>query len=159
MEAAGLKRHHEPNPDEPSARRCDDNKCAYIHSVLRWQRDDTSAMVAVGSRRNVRNGWELHVVGQAWAGEVRLFQTFFDFLPGWLSGFGAQANVTYIDHEQSFAADPEAEDDVTVAEIPGLSKWTYNLVGMYEQGGFRRGLPITTGAAGSASTMPPPRVC
>ena len=58
--------------------------------------------------------------------------TFFDFLPGVLSGFGAQANVTYIDAKADF--------DILGARfrerIPDVSKWTYNLVGLYERSGL-----------------------
>ncbi|MBV9929812.1 MAG: TonB-dependent receptor [Alphaproteobacteria bacterium] len=54
------------------------------------------------------------------------FSTFFDWewVPDFLHGFGAQANVTYLDAK------------VAGARILGVSKWTYNLVGMYERGGF-----------------------
>ena len=58
--------------------------------------------------------------------------TFFDwdFVPDWARGFGVQANATYIDAKTDF--------DVMGAErrirIPDVSKWTYNLVGMYERG-------------------------
>ncbi|HEX8215115.1 MAG TPA: TonB-dependent receptor [Allosphingosinicella sp.] len=75
--------------------------------------------------------------------------TFFDFLPGWMSGFGAQANVTHIDATADFGffcpADPDLEctsqpgalNAATLrTRIPDVSKWSYNLVGMYEQGGL-----------------------
>ena len=59
------------------------------------------------------------------------FQTFFDFLPGWLSGFGTQLNATYIDASQSLPqALGEAGQDT---DIPGVSKWSYNAVGIYEK--------------------------
>ena len=76
------------------------------------------------------------------------YQRFFDFLPGALSGLGMQANLTYVKNSgvpnanltpvgstggnqtnpgtQGTALDPGA--------LEGLSKWTYNLVGMYEKG-------------------------
>jgi iron complex outermembrane receptor protein len=62
------------------------------------------------------------------------FSTFFDWdwVPTWARGFGAQANVTYLD----------PKIDLTVAgvdrrvRIPDVSKWTYNLVGMYEAHGL-----------------------
>ncbi len=70
---------------------------------------------------------------------------FFDFLPGFWSRFGAQANVTYIDAEAEFGffcptapgaectAGPGAPNAVTLrTPIPDVSRWTYNLVGMYE---------------------------
>ena len=62
------------------------------------------------------------------------FQTFFDFLPGPLSGLGVQANLTHLDDEQEFPA----EFNITFGEparILGVSRWSYNLVGMYEYGG------------------------
>jgi TonB-dependent receptor len=75
--------------------------------------------------------------------------SFFDFLPGALSGFGAQSNVTYIDAKLDlplFCAaaavtcvpGPAAGPNATVVRtrIPDVSKWTFNLVGMYERGPF-----------------------
>ncbi|HWH18270.1 MAG TPA: TonB-dependent receptor [Allosphingosinicella sp.] len=66
------------------------------------------------------------------------FSSFFDFLPGWMSGFGAQANVTYIDAKADFLFFPENHPNHTElrARISDVSKWTYNLVGMYERGGL-----------------------
>jgi iron complex outermembrane receptor protein len=72
------------------------------------------------------------------------FSTFFDFLPGMLSGLGAQANVTYIDAKADFLIFPAEFTDGTAnpnhsqqrLRIPDVSKWTYNLVGMYEKGGL-----------------------
>lgn len=70
---------------------------------------------------------------------------FFDFLPGILSNFGAQANLTFIDAEAEFGffcpatpgapctAQPGAPNATTLrTRIPDVSRWTYNLVGMYE---------------------------
>jgi iron complex outermembrane receptor protein len=56
----------------------------------------------------------------------------FDFLPGFLSGFGAQANLTYANGH--IDADPLANRPQRAFE--GLSKWTYNLVLFYEKGPF-----------------------
>jgi TonB-dependent receptor len=77
------------------------------------------------------------------------FTSFFDFLPGALSGFGAQANVTYIDAKAEFLffCSPNPATNCTPApgfpnatalrtRIPDVSRWTYNLVGMYERGGL-----------------------
>lgn len=52
------------------------------------------------------------------------YQQFYDFLPGWLSGLGLQANYTYID------------SDVEGSSLPlaGLSRNSYNIIGMYEKG-------------------------
>jgi TonB-dependent receptor len=63
------------------------------------------------------------------------FSTFFDWdwLPGVLRGFGAQANVTYLDTDLEDTIGPPGIG-VTHHRILGVSKWTYNLVGMYERG-------------------------
>jgi hypothetical protein len=78
--------------------------------------------------------------------------TFFDFLPGALSGFGMQANVTYIDAQADFQIFqplirngtppfnpvniPNPNFNIQRLRIPDVSRWTYNLVGMYERGGL-----------------------
>jgi TonB-dependent receptor len=56
---------------------------------------------------------------------------FFEFLPGWLSGFGAAGNLTYLDDEQAFPKGFELELG-EVGRIPNVSNWSYNLVAMYE---------------------------
>ncbi len=56
------------------------------------------------------------------------YQQFFDFLPGWLSGFGMQANYTYVNSQA-----PSSVKGVTTT-LPQLSRDSYNLVGMYEKG-------------------------
>ena len=56
------------------------------------------------------------------------YQQFYDFLPGWLSGLGLQANYTYVDSETL---------DSTLGEkvpLQNLSKNSVNLIGMYEKG-------------------------
>jgi TonB-dependent receptor len=58
--------------------------------------------------------------------------TFFDFLPGALRGFGAQANFTYIDGEQIV---PAAENFAGGRNtLPGVSKYSFNVIGLYELG-------------------------
>ena len=66
------------------------------------------------------------------------FSTFFDFLPGPLSGFGMQANVTHIDAEATFLFFPENHPNHAElrSRIPDVSRWSYNLVGMYERSGL-----------------------
>ena len=65
--------------------------------------------------------------------------TFFDWgwRADWARGFGAQANVTYIDAKAEFLIVPSAgrRDGDESPRIPDVSKWTYNLVGMYEARG------------------------
>lgn len=71
-------------------------------------------------------------------GKIKGFEiggnTFFDFLPGFLSGFGAQANFTYVD---SKAPSPDARDNEgnqLFVPLEGLSKTSYNLIGFYDRG-------------------------
>ena len=45
------------------------------------------------------------------------YTQFLDFLPGIWSGFGIQANATYVD-----------------GPFQNISKWSYNLIGIYEKG-------------------------
>jgi TonB-dependent receptor len=62
--------------------------------------------------------------------------TFFDFLPGPLAGFGVQANLTYVDSNAPGDSGTLANGDPVPTELQGLSKWSYNLVGIYEKYGF-----------------------
>lgn len=76
------------------------------------------------------------------------FQTFFDFLPAPFDGFGIQANYTYVKNKgvQTIALTNETgggttsggirydETAVTADTLEGVSKHSYNLVGMYEKG-------------------------
>lgn len=57
------------------------------------------------------------------------YQQFFDFLPGFLKGFGAQATFTYVDSD---APSPAVSGPVTSVPLEKLSKYSYNLVGIYE---------------------------
>ena len=56
------------------------------------------------------------------------YQQFYDFLPGWLSGLGLQANYTYVDSK--------TKDNTLNQEVPlqNLSRNSYNVVLMYEKG-------------------------
>jgi TonB-dependent receptor len=81
------------------------------------------------------------------------YQRFFDFLPGVFSGLGIQANATYVKNSgvpnsnlspvgTAFGGSlggaqtnpGTAGPALTPGSLEGLSKWTYNLVGMYEKG-------------------------
>ncbi|MEG3087152.1 TonB-dependent receptor [Sphingomonas sp. PB4P5] len=58
------------------------------------------------------------------------YQQFFDFLPGALSGLGAQLNGTYIEGT--------TEDPIFGGQqrLTNVSKYSYNVVGIYEKGGL-----------------------
>jgi TonB-dependent receptor len=58
--------------------------------------------------------------------------TFFDFLPGPLRGLGAQANFTYIDGEQVVPAAANFTGGRNT--LPGVSKYSFNVIGLYELG-------------------------
>ena len=80
------------------------------------------------------NGVTYNLTGAVDGGNASLkglelgYQQFFRDLPGWLSGLGIAANYTYID-----AAAPTAVAGQTTT-LPGLSKNSYNLIGIYEKG-------------------------
>jgi TonB-dependent receptor len=60
-------------------------------------------------------------------------QTFFDFagLPEFISHFGIQGNVTYLDAKTGF---PNGTGGFVLQDILGVSEWSYNLIGLYENG-------------------------
>ncbi|HEY7006665.1 MAG TPA: TonB-dependent receptor [Sphingomicrobium sp.] len=81
------------------------------------------------------------------------YQRFFDFLPGAFSGLGIQANATYVKNSgvpnanltpvgTAFGGNlgggvtnaGNAGTALSPGSLEGLSKWTYNIVGMYEKG-------------------------
>ena len=62
--------------------------------------------------------------------------TFFDFLPGPLSGLGLQANATYVDSDAPGNGGVLFNGDPAPTQLERLSKWSYNLVGLYEKYGF-----------------------
>jgi TonB-dependent receptor len=55
------------------------------------------------------------------------YQQFYTSLPGWMSGLGMQANFTFMDGGLT-------EPDGTKNTFPGMSKYSANLVGLYESG-------------------------
>ncbi|HEX8449008.1 MAG TPA: TonB-dependent receptor, partial [Allosphingosinicella sp.] len=61
----------------------------------------------------------------------------FDWVPDWARGFGVQANVTYLDAKTE---QPDGAGGLTLQPITdqlnGVSKWNYNLVGIYERNGI-----------------------
>lgn len=95
----------------------------FISNYTRDVNDPTYGLIQISRPENAGSG---KIKGFEISG-----QTFFDFLPGWLSGFGAQANLTYVDAKNQLpralgAAQP-------LVPLTGLSKWTYNISGFYER--------------------------
>lgn len=66
------------------------------------------------------------------------YTQFFDSLPGWMSGFGVTGNFTFVDSSGGVntATDPYSNTTVIGVKLPleGLSRRSYNLAGIYEQG-------------------------
>ncbi len=63
--------------------------------------------------------------------------TFFDFeaVPSFLRSFGLQANFTYIDGKRLIPTDPRVSlTDLSYFGLEGVSRYTYNIVGLYEHG-------------------------
>ncbi|WP_150131853.1 TonB-dependent receptor [Sphingomonas carotinifaciens] len=65
------------------------------------------------------------------------FTSFLDIdgLPDWAKGFGVQANATYVDSEGDLASDLGSNPNVAGRGLrfTGVSKWSGNLVGLYER--------------------------
>ncbi len=109
-------------------------------SVALFRRDVSGFITDFITPTEVEGFGIVNVFGPANAGQGRLqgveaqFRTFFDFgfLPRWARGFGTELNFTYIDN----TLDPTAttDDDGPDIEIPNVSKYTYNIVGFYENG-------------------------
>ncbi len=60
------------------------------------------------------------------------YQQFYDGLPGWLSGFGLQANITY--SEGGVTA--SENKDIEGKPFAGMSRLSYNIVALYEKEGW-----------------------
>jgi TonB-dependent receptor len=88
------------------------------------------------------NGYTLNITTpfNSGAGRIQgaeaLFTTFLDFdgLPTWAKAFGIDANVTYLDAKTGVPG--ELGGSIAQTPILGVSKWTYNIAGIYENGGF-----------------------
>jgi iron complex outermembrane receptor protein len=96
----------------------------------------------VNAGRGRIDGWEAQ------------FQTFFDVfgLPQWARAFGVQANVTYLDAKTD---QPTNTAGVFVRDrIVGVSKWSYNLAGIYENAGLSLRLSYNTRSGFLATRQP-----
>jgi TonB-dependent receptor len=62
------------------------------------------------------------------------YRTFFDKLPGWLGGFGVEANATYSEGQTTTSS---VKDSAANGKpFAGMSKWSYNVVALYEKFGI-----------------------
>lgn len=101
-----------------------------------------------GVTRTVLVQQPLNGEGAAIQGLEAAFQTFFNFLPAPFDGLGIQANYTYVDNKGVKSSNLVAETGGitsgggltidTTAVVPnaleGVSKHTFNIIGMYEKG-------------------------
>jgi len=125
------------------------NTVSYGEFIRTFDNGGSEQTVVMRGPRNVKDGGELY-------GFETGFQTFFDFLPGALSGLGMQANYTLV--EQSginnsnlvtqgaldgggtggFGAGLDVSGGrgavIDSHRLAGISKHTFNLVGLYEKG-------------------------
>lgn len=86
------------------------------------------------------NGYTLNVDRPYNSGKGRIqgfeaqFTTFLDFdgLPAWTRSFGIDTNVTYLDAKTGVPA--SLGGTIAQTRILGVSTWTYNVAGIFEQG-------------------------
>jgi len=66
------------------------------------------------------------------------FTSFLDIdgIPDWMKGFGLQANGTYLDSKGDLQPNFAATYNNEQQRFPGVSKWAFNLVGLYEKPQF-----------------------
>ena len=63
---------------------------------------------------------------------------YFDYLPGWLSGFGMQANYTFTDSKDDDASEFERPNVQSPGSgLEGFSENSYNVIAFYEIDGFQ----------------------
>lgn len=111
-------------------------KDSYI-SVAGYYKDITDRVITQSQVERI-NGIDYNISRPRNVGKVSLQgveiagQTFFDFLPGALSGFGAMANFTYADTEIKQHVDAR----LLGREIQGVSRYNFNLGLLYEKFGL-----------------------
>lgn len=85
-------------------------------------------------------GWEIRRPVNGDNGKIKGvelgYTQFFDFLPGWLSGFGVQTNYTYVDSEAPSPTATDTNGQPLKVPLEGLSKNSYNVILSYEQPRF-----------------------
>jgi TonB-dependent receptor len=108
-------------------------------AIALFRRDVSDFIIDVTEVRNIPDVGPVRISSPVNAPSGRLqgieaqFRTFFDFegMPNWARGFGTELNVTYIDNRLDA---PVADQDLPDIKFPDVSRWSYNLVGFYEQG-------------------------
>ena len=109
----------------------------YIYSGVSQQTYTNNGVTYTFDVTQQQNGEEGTVQGFEIA-----YQQFFDFLPGWLNGFGLQANYTYIDSDGGANTAVNIFDPVQVGganlalPLEGMSPSSYNIAALYERHGI-----------------------
>ncbi|KQY85532.1 hypothetical protein ASD35_23280 [Pelomonas sp. Root1444] len=98
---------------------------AFQHKFKNRVFDKTVETTINGTRYNVTQ--PINISDAKLHGYELSYRQFYDFLPGWLGGFGLEANYTYMTGKQT---DPNGVQ----GPFLGQSKASYNLVGLYEYG-------------------------
>ena len=111
-------------------------------SLFRREADGFVAVIPVNSEDPVygplRTDTPVNLGNTTLQGAELGFTSFLDIegLPEWAKGFGIQANVTYIDAKGDLAPYLAATVDNEQQPFPGVSKWAYNIIGLYERPQF-----------------------
>lgn len=123
------------------------NSISYGQSFRNFTNNGSTQLVQVNGPQNVDKGGELY-------GFEASYQTFFTFLPGLLSGLGTQLNYTFVQQSginNSNLINATSGGDVGAVgigipaaggsgpvidshQLAGISKHTFNVVGLYEKG-------------------------
>lgn len=130
-----------------------------LHNFIQTTTTDLTYTFATGNPvtyqvASYRNGDKGKVKGFEVA-----YNQFFDFLPAPLDGLGVQANFTYVDSKAPSPAAKDTSGNALIVPLELLSKYSYNLVGIYEKGGlsaraaynWRSKYVITTAGNGTGS--------
>ncbi|WP_267396163.1 MULTISPECIES: TonB-dependent receptor [unclassified Sphingomonas] len=102
----------------------------FLATVNNVYRDPTYGLVAVDQPVNLGRT-------RLQGAEVQ-FTSFLDIngLPEWAKGFGVQANGTFIDAKGDLQPNFGATYDNQQQRFPGVSKWAYNVIALYEKPRF-----------------------
>lgn len=121
-------------------------------SLALFQKDISSYVIERVLTRDVdlfKNGQRFNVTqavngeGATTKGIELAGRTALTFLPGWLGGFGVDANYTRMDFKYAAGAERLNILDGTVLPYPGMSKSAYNLSLWYDQGPINARLAYT----------------
>ena len=103
----------------------------YPQSALVGDGESAFLEGAVSSRTNFNAEEDTIIRGFELSG-----RTYFDTLPGWLSGFGIDGNLTFIDDDAPDAFALDINGDSLNVPVIGLSEWAYSATLLYDKDKF-----------------------